>query len=146
MNWFMKRRSLKPSLTNLIKPLLKCRDTKQNIVKSENFMQLCMSLTSVILLFSKTTQYYFQMQLFQPMLLQNSFQILLKSANITNRQKYNWSFTHFLTKKISKKSSFSSLSCSWCKDSTLSCTSLCFALKSMFPQKPCLLNLFILII
>ena len=89
MNWFMKRRSLKPSLTNLIKPLLKCRDTKQNIVKSENFMQLCMSLTSVILLFCKTTQYYFQLQLFQPMLQQISFQILLKSANITNRQKYN---------------------------------------------------------
>ena len=106
MNWFMKRRSLKPSLTNLIKPLLKCRDTKQNIVKSENFMQLCMSLMPVILLFSKTTQYYFQLQLFQPMLQQLSFQILLKSANITNRQKYNWSFTHFLTKNFQKNPVF----------------------------------------
>jgi len=49
MNWFMRKKSLKPSLMNLIKPLLKCRVTKCS--ETENFTQLLMSLYSVILIF-----------------------------------------------------------------------------------------------
>jgi len=95
MNWSMRRRSLKLSLTNLIKPLLKCRDTKKqnNIVKPENFYAIIsyVSFTPVILptIFGITTHLLlFQLQHFKPKL-QISFQILMKSANITNRQKYN---------------------------------------------------------
>ena len=114
MNWSMRRRSLKLSLTNLIKPLLKCRDTKKqnNIVKPENFYAIIsyVSFTPVILptIFGITTHLLlFQLQHFKPKL-QISFQILMKSANITNRQKYNWTFLPIPWKKF-KNSSFARL-------------------------------------
>merc|ERR1711936_97060 len=39
MNWCTRRKNSKPSLTNLIKPLLKCQDTKCNIYI--NFYFIC---------------------------------------------------------------------------------------------------------
>jgi len=39
MNWCTRRKNSKPSLTNLIKPLLKCQDTKRNIYI--NFYFIC---------------------------------------------------------------------------------------------------------
>merc|ERR1712029_343729 len=64
----------------------------------------------------------------------NFFSNFTEKCQYYQQTKVQLIFYPFLDKKFSKKSSFSSLSCSWCKDSSLSCTSLCFALKSMFPQ------------
>merc|ERR1711983_768892 len=100
MNWFMKRRSLKPSLTNLIKPLLKCRDTKKNIVNSENFMQLCMSLTPVILLFCKTTQYIlFPNATFSIYVATNFFSNLTEKCQYYQQTKVQLNFYPFFDNK-----------------------------------------------
>ena len=64
MSWFTRRRSSKPFLMNLTKPLLKCQDTKIKIQVILSFSNFYFFLSSCFLFQKLLPYYYFQHYLF----------------------------------------------------------------------------------